>query len=71
MLAIACPTILYPYLRSNIADIVSRAGFQAIHLAEINFHAMYEQRLAQASEGAKGAAESNADAEKSKIILPN
>jgi hypothetical protein len=32
---------------------------------------MYEQRLAQASEGAKGAAESNADAEKSKIILPN
>jgi preprotein translocase subunit SecB len=62
---------LYPYLRSNIADIVSRAGFQAIHLAEINFHAMYEQRLAQASEGAKGAAEGNADADKSKIILPN
>ena len=51
MLAIACPTILYPYLRSNIADIVTRAGFQAIHLAEINFHAMYEQRLAQASAG--------------------
>ena len=25
MLGIACPTILYPYLRSNIADIISRA----------------------------------------------
>ena len=71
MLAIACPTILYPYLRSNIADMVSRAGFQPIHLAEINFHAMYEQRLAQAAETAKGADEGNTDEEKSKIILPN
>ena len=71
MLAIACPTLLYPYLRSNIADMVSRAGFQPIHLAEINFHAMYEQRLAQAAETAKGADEGNTDEEKSKIILPN
>ena len=28
MLGITCPTILYPYLRSNVADIISRAGFQ-------------------------------------------
>ena len=63
MLGIACPTILFPYLRSNIADMISRAGFQPVHLAEINFHALYEQRLAQAA----GATASN----DSGIILPN
>jgi preprotein translocase subunit SecB len=67
MLGIACPTILYPYLRSNMADIISRAGFQPIHLNEINFHAMYEHRLMQAQEAAS---KSEAAAE-SKIILPN
>jgi preprotein translocase subunit SecB len=69
MLGIACPTILYPYLRSNIADIIGRAGFQPIHLNEINFHAMYEQRLIQAQQAAanNGGA---ADGE-SKIILPH
>jgi len=52
MLGIACPTILYPYLRSNIADIISRAGFQPIHLNEINFHGMYEHRILQAQQAA-------------------
>lgn len=52
MLGIACPTILYPYLRSNIADVISRAGFQPIHLNEINFHGMYEHRIRQAQEAA-------------------
>jgi preprotein translocase subunit SecB len=52
MLGIACPNILYPYLRSNIADIISRAGFQPFHLNEINFHGMYEQRLMQAQQEA-------------------
>jgi preprotein translocase subunit SecB len=68
MLGIACPTILYPYLRSNIADIVSRAGFQPIHLNEINFHGMYEHRLMQAQQSA--GKESGATDE-SKIVLPN
>ena len=61
MLGIACPTILYPYLRSNIADIISRAGFQPIHLNEINFHGMYEHRLMQAQQEA--AAKESAAAE--------
>ena len=52
MLGIACPTILFPYLRSNMADIISRAGFQPIHLNEINFHGMYEHRLMQAQQAA-------------------
>lgn len=71
MLAIACPTVLYPYLRSNIADLIGRAGFQPIHLAEINFHMLYEQRLAQAKAGAVAEASHAAGKEGSGIILPN
>jgi preprotein translocase subunit SecB len=65
MLAIACPTVLYPYLRSNIADLVGRAGFQPIHLAEVNFHVLYEQRLSQA------AAAEAAGKDGSETSLPN
>jgi preprotein translocase subunit SecB len=51
VLGIACPQIVYPYLRGNVADIVTRAGFPPVHLAEINFQAMYEQQQAQAAGG--------------------
>ena len=44
ILGIACPQIVYPYLRGNVADVVQRAGFPPVHLAEINFQAMYEQQ---------------------------
>lgn len=52
LLGIACPNILYPYLRANIADMVTRGGFPPIHLTEINFEVFYQQRkqvLAQAA----------------------
>jgi preprotein translocase subunit SecB len=51
MLAIACPSIIYPYLRANIADLIGRAGFQPIHLAEINFHQLYEEKMKPADQG--------------------
>ena len=47
IMGIACPQIVYPYLRGNVADIVTRAGFPPVHLAEINFQAMYEQQQAE------------------------
>ena len=47
IMGITCPSIVYPYLRGNVADIVSRAGFPPVHLAEINFQAMYEQQQAE------------------------
>ena len=50
LLGIGCPNILYPYLRSNIADAITRAGFPPIHLTEINFEAFYQQRLQNAAE---------------------
>ncbi|ARU06902.1 protein-export chaperone SecB [Comamonas serinivorans] len=46
VLSVACPQIIYPYLRGNVADVVTRAGFPPVHLAEINFQAMYEQQVA-------------------------
>jgi preprotein translocase subunit SecB len=56
MLGIGCPTILYPYLRANIADMITRAGFPPIHLAEINFEAFYQQRLQSMAEQAQNGA---------------
>jgi preprotein translocase subunit SecB len=56
IIGIACPQIVYPYLRANVADIVTRAGFPPVHLAEINFQAMYEQQQAQLAEQAAAAA---------------
>ncbi|MGS0742123.1 protein-export chaperone SecB [Glaciimonas sp. GG7] len=44
LLGIGCPNIIYPYLRANIADAITRAGFPPIHLAEINFEVFYQQR---------------------------
>jgi preprotein translocase subunit SecB len=44
VMGIACPQIVYPYLRGNVSDLVTRAGFPPVHLAEINFQAMYEQQ---------------------------
>ena len=49
IMGIACPQIVYPYLRGNVADVITRAGFPPVHLAEINFQAMYEQQQAQAA----------------------
>jgi preprotein translocase subunit SecB len=47
ILGVVCPGIVYPYLRANVADLINRTGLPPIHLAEINFEAMYQQRQAQ------------------------
>lgn len=47
LLGIVCPTMLYPYLRANIADAITRTSLPALHLAEVNFQALYEQRIAE------------------------
>ena len=52
LLAIACPNILFPYARETIADAVIRTGFPPVHLAPINFEALYQQQLAQAQQNA-------------------
>ncbi|HLS42517.1 MAG TPA: protein-export chaperone SecB [Paenalcaligenes sp.] len=47
LLGIVCPTMLYPYLRATIADAITRTSLPPLHLTEVNFQQMYEQRLAQ------------------------
>ena len=55
IMGIACPQIVYPYLRGNVADLVQRAGFPPVHLSEINFQAMYEQQRSGGENAASGA----------------
>lgn len=47
LLGIVCPTMLYPYLRANVADIINRTSLPALHLAEVNFQNLYDERAAQ------------------------
>ena len=49
LLGIACPTILFPYVREAISDLVTRAGFPAVVLAPVSFEQIYLQRQQQAA----------------------
>jgi preprotein translocase subunit SecB len=49
VLAVHCPTVIFPYVRETLADAVSRAGFPPVHLAPVNFETLYAQQLAQMS----------------------
>ena len=49
LLAIGCPTILYPYAREAISDLVTRAGFPAVVLQPVSFEQMYMQRQQDAA----------------------
>lgn len=52
VLGIACPNILFPYLRETVSDIVTRAGFHAVILNPVNFEALYLQKKQQAEQAA-------------------
>ena len=54
IIGIACPTMIYPYLRAIVSDICTRAGFPPILLTEVNFQAMYEAQQEQAAAAANG-----------------
>jgi preprotein translocase subunit SecB len=55
LLGIACPTILFPYLRETISDLVTRGGFPPVLLAPVSFEALYMQRMQQEQSGAQQA----------------
>lgn len=67
LLGIVCPTMLYPYLRANMADAINRTSLPPLHLAEVNFQSLYEQRLAQLAEQQQ---QEGAGQEDSGLILP-
>jgi len=72
LLGIVCPTMLYPYLRANVADAITRTSLPPLHLAEVNFQALYEQRIAQMAEQqqADNKISANGSDGDSGIILP-
>ncbi|HZE60188.1 MAG TPA: protein-export chaperone SecB [Burkholderiales bacterium] len=49
LLGIACPTLIYPYLRETISDMISRGGFPPVILAPLNFEALYLQQQQNAA----------------------
>ena len=51
LLGVACPTILYPYAREAISDLVTRAGFPAVVLAPVSFEQIYMERRQQQAAG--------------------
>ena len=55
IIGIACPGIIYPYLRAIVSDVCTRAGFPPVILSEVNFQAMYEaQQQAQEQVASNG-----------------
>lgn len=51
VMMIGCPNILFPYAREAVSDAITRAGFQPVLLAPVNFEALYQARQQQAPSG--------------------
>ena len=57
LLGIACPNMLFPYLREAVDALVVKGGFPALALQPVNFEALYRQaEEAQAARQAETAA---------------
>ena len=55
MLGTHCPTILYPYARQIVGDLIQAGGFAPFLLQPINFEALYAEGLRQrAQQSAQG-----------------
>jgi preprotein translocase subunit SecB len=64
IIGIACPGIVYPYLRAIVSDLCTRAGFPPVLLTEVNFQAMFEAQQQQLA-----AQQGNGSEEPSRIVL--
>ncbi|WP_132998693.1 protein-export chaperone SecB [Luteimonas arsenica] len=54
MLGTHCPSILYPYARQVIGDLIQAGGFAPFLLQPINFEALYAEGLRQRAAGQQG-----------------
>jgi preprotein translocase subunit SecB len=43
----ACPSIMFPYLRETVDNVLLKAGYPPLMLAPINFDAMYKDKKAK------------------------
>src|SRR5580765_6233240 len=51
LLGIACPTVLFPYMRETISELITRGGFPPLLLAPMSFEQLYLQRQQQREQG--------------------
>lgn len=49
-----CPNTLFPYARSNVAELVTHGGFPTLTLQPVNFDQLYAQRLQEAAANQQG-----------------
>jgi len=49
LLGIGCPTIVYPYARETISDLVTRGGFPPVLLSPVSFETIYARRQQEAA----------------------
>ena len=45
LLAITCPTVLFPYVRETASSAITKAGFPPLMLQPVNFEALYMEKL--------------------------
>jgi preprotein translocase subunit SecB len=45
LLGVYCPGLLFPYLREAVSTLTARGGFPPLHLAPVNFEALYVQHM--------------------------
>lgn len=50
VMMIGCANILFPYAREAVSDAITRAGFQPLLLAPVNFEALYQARQQQSQQ---------------------
>ncbi|MFZ0219475.1 MAG: protein-export chaperone SecB [Candidatus Aquirickettsiella sp.] len=62
VMSITCPTILFPYAREAVSDLVGRAGFPPLYLAPVNFEALYAQQVQEQNDnGGNGQKENSSN----------
>ncbi|MCL7744937.1 protein-export chaperone SecB [Guyparkeria hydrothermalis] len=55
LLGAYCPTLIFPYIRETVSDLVMKGGFPQMVLQPINFDALYAQHEQQRAAQAEGA----------------
>ncbi len=54
MIGSYCPTILFPFAREAVSDLVVKGGFPPLLLAPVNFDALYQQHVQQQQNAVPG-----------------
>lgn len=55
-----CPNMLFPYARETIDNLATRGGFPALHLAPINFDAVFAEAMKNGQKPKEGEGEGDA-----------